>query len=167
MNHFPCEHQNDGAIIKKTAEPAPVPTIVQEQQDHASRKWYQTLWDKVKGYTATDALRLKEAGIQTAEGEAAQRVNNAKKIEAEAQLLHAEADLKRQEAALKEIEWRSALNNLQNSQVKEEIENTERQAAALERLANAISAIRQKGGDIGFDPNQLVNAIKTLEEKMK
>lgn len=165
MSQFSNAPDGEGAIIKKTAQPAPVPADAQEQQDKASRSFLRELLNKIKGYTAQDAKRLKEAAIQIAEGEAAQKVNEARKIEAEAQKIHAEADYKRQKAALKEIEWRKSLREIEECKKNADIENTERQAAAIERLANAISVLKQKGGEVGFDKEQIENALKMLEEK--
>jgi uncharacterized protein (UPF0335 family) len=167
MNEFDESQNQPNALVKKVVQPAEVPPSLEEQQQKATAGWWRTLLNKVKGYTASDASRLKEAAISGVEGESAKRVNEAKKLEAEAQMLHAEAEVKRQEAALKSLQIRKKLFELEDNRLDEDIERIERIADATEHLANAISRIRQMGGDVGFDTSQLENMLKQIEKKAK
>jgi len=98
---------------------------------------------------------LKEAGVQLVEGEAGKAIGEAKKLEAEAQRIHAQAERERQAAARGNVERRPEEDNLEEERLELPVEYAERVAEATERVADAIRTIRQKGGDVLFDSDEI------------
>jgi len=164
---FPVDGQDTkGTAIRKSALPAHAPDELSEQQEEATYGWWQTLWNKVRGHTASDARRLKEAAVNGVEGEAGKRMSEARKLDAEAQLLYAQAEEKRRDAALKKVKYDRQVHELQGDQLDEDIDRMERVANATERLANAISRIQQMGGDVAFDSEQLGALLGINEDEL-
>jgi hypothetical protein len=155
----------ESAVVKKHAEPASVPEELEEEQAKATFGWLRTIWNWIRGQTASEARRLKEAGVRAVEGEAAKRVNEAKKLDAEAEKMYAETEQKRQEAALLELQRRKQEAQLEGEQLEKDIERAERIADAAERVEKAISTIRQKGGDVAFDTEQLKRLLEAELER--
>jgi hypothetical protein len=102
-------------------------------------------WRAVRGYAADDISRLKEAGVLQVEAKAQKDLAEAKEKIANAARLHAEAEKFRSEAYAIRV---TADTNLLEAQVK-----------ALERIEAIISAIRQKGGSVAFDTNEIARHI--------
>ena len=112
--------------------------------------------DWVRGRTAEDFGRVKEAGIQVAEGEGRMRHAEALRNEAEAAVQFAEAEVKLQEAEAKRIENEAARRALaERSPTEAEVGRAERIADAVERMERSMSAVRAKGGVVGFDLEEL------------
>jgi hypothetical protein len=150
----PLENTNVGSAIavRKTIVPAQAPPSQQMMQEKATYSWLTKLICLVKRYTAADYGRLKEAGISMVENESKKKGGEAAKLFAEAEEIHARAELLRQEKAIKDAA-------ISASWVNNNIDTINATAAALERLSNAISNIKQKGGDVGFDQEQLEKAV--------
>jgi len=167
MNLSTDGQDSKGAYIRKRALPSQVPGELNNQQEEATFGWLRTIWNKVRGLTASEARRLKEAAVHGVEGEAAKRMNEARKLDAEAQLKYALAEEKRREAALKELEYERQARSLQNTQLYEDVDRVERIADATERLADAISRIRQMGGDVAFDSDQFEKLLGTDADELQ
>lgn len=165
MSWFSKEKTEETAIIRKVAESASVPPELQQEQNRATRGWVRKILEKFRGLTADDARRLKEAGVRMVEGKADKEINAARKLDAEAADKYADAEVKRQEAALKALEVQK--KTFEQNPGKDELD-IERIAAATERLADAISRIRQMGGDVQLTQlDALQGQIGSGEEKAK
>lgn len=105
----------------------------------------QCFWQAIKGYTATDIDRIKEAGVQ--------------KIEAQARKDHAEADAKIAAAARDHAEAEKLRAEADAIRCKAKNDQLITQAEAIERFSNAVSNIRRKGGDVGFSQKELIEYI--------
>lgn len=148
------------AILKKRAEPAEVPDHLEEAQAEATFGWLHKLWNWLKGHTASEARRLKEAAVDKVEGESSKAKKEAKKLDAEAELLYAEAEQKKQEASLKELMRRMEKQQTEADALERKANQAERMADALERLEEAINRLRQKEGDVDLDTNQILKLLE-------
>ncbi len=164
MSWLSNKKEKKGALIKKNPVPAEVHSDLQPQQDQATRLWFQILWDKFRGLTEDDALRLKEAALKKFEGQAAKEVSDARRLDSEATLNHAKAEKERQEAAQIELKNRQKSSELEKQSKEADAEQIERIADAAQRLADAISRIRQEGGDVQFVFEKLGVPSGQLEE---
>lgn len=118
------------------------------------KSWLRTIGEFigfVKRYTASDLDRLKEAGVALVEAKVDDKRADSEEKIARAADLHASAELKEAQkfVALKEAEGDLIL----------------KKAEAIERVANAISKIRQNGGDVSFDLNQLMGLLGNGEKE--
>ncbi len=161
----PFDPKEENVILRKRAEPASVPEELEEDQTEATFGWLRQLWNWLKGHTATEARRLKEASVRKVEGEAAKSQKEAKKIDAEAELIYARKEKKKQEAKREELERLKERKKLETETLEQKAENSERIANAFERVEKAISRIRQKGGDVALDDEQLQRLLEAEIEK--
>lgn len=166
MKELTEKNEELAIVIQKKAQPSLVPENLNEQQKRATFNWLRNLWHKVKGYTASDVLRLKEAAIQNVEGEALKKLSEAKKNEAEAARLFAESERIKRESAIKDLEIANKKKSLVDSITEEDMSKLERVANATERLNNAISSIRQKGGDVGFDSETIKKILESNDQEL-
>ena len=162
MEWTPEQEQEDQAlvIVSKTAKPLSRPSATSQQQKQKERAFFCTVrnaWNWLRGYTAEDVAKLKEAGIQKLQGEglkplaearakvgeAAERHANAEKLRAEAEKAKAEADAIRRKA---------------DGEYAKDI------SIAVQNVADAMSKIKQAGGTVAFDEQQL---LKLLTEGQK
>lgn len=134
---------------------------LQRQQDEATEGLVRRVWGWIKGQTVEDVARLREAGVQLVEGEAATKVNQAKKLEAEARKAHAEADAIEQDTATKRLLLQIELRELN----KNNLDDSGQVLNAVERVELSMSRIRQDGGSIAFDSDQLSKLLPEHQEE--
>ena len=114
------------------------------------------LYRAIRGNTATDVSRLKEATIQQVEGPGRLQLAQAEAKIAEAAKLHAEAEKAHAEAQKIKAEGQSAL-------IDAETRSMTAKAEAVDRVLRAISKIRQEGGDVAFDEAELRTMLSMRE----
>jgi len=135
-------------LIQKTARLLPAPP---EQAQQTRRSFFRVLkdiWNAVKGYTADDIARLKEGGVQQVEGKGQTAVAEAKAKVAEAAERHAKAELNLAEA-------RKADAEAYATKKKADGEYAKNVADAMVTVVEAMSRIKQAGGSVSFDLNQI------------
>ncbi len=140
-------------IVKKTIDPAAVPKSFHDEQIHGTYNWFVRLWHAVRGYTANDIGRLKEAGVRLVENESDLKAADVRKKLAQAERSFAEAEYLRQAAALKR-------SKAEKKDAEAEAIRIKATTDALDRFSDAVSRIRQQGGDVAFSLEQLENLIR-------
>jgi hypothetical protein len=139
-------------IIEKKISPLEVPQKLEKQQRKGTFRLFVKCWHWLKGYTADDIVRLKEAGLRKIEADNELKEAEAFKKMAEATESFARAEAIRQETALKKA---LSEGKVIDSIDYKEVENAE------QRLNSAINKIHLKGGRILIDNN----AVKKLIEQ--
>lgn len=139
-NKLPSEISEDKErLIARQVEP-----VGEKENKKIKKSFLRTIGEFlgfVKKYTASDIDRLKEAGVALVEAKTAAKEAEAFEKIAKAAELHASAELKKAQSAATKLD---AEGNL-----------LVKRAEAMERAANAFSKIKQNGGDIAFDSEQL------------
>ena len=141
MTETPDKKTNDQSLI-------PVQVSPKEKTDEPLRikksflRWAGEILGLMHRYTVEDLCRLKEAAISEREGLGRKANAEAAKLIAEAANLQAEADLKN-----------AKISAIRNS-------TEDRQDAALDRVLDAISNIKQQGGSVASDSEQLEHMLK-------
>lgn len=157
-DHSPLE----SSLVKRRLEAANVPPKFKAQQQRSTFGLVGRLLKAIRGYTIDDIGRLKEAGVGMVEAETKIKESTALKNLAEAERMYAEVEEKRIENSIKEAELQklqaeARLVNAETSKTEAEtvgIKNKIREVA-LSRLLQAVSQIRQQGGDVMLDRKQL------------
>lgn len=155
----PEQSEEQVVLVQKTAKMLPVPA---GQEQKARRGFFKVLADigkAIKGYTADDIGRLKEGGVQKVEGEGQKAIAEAQAKVAEAAKLHAEAELKRAEAELKRAEVSKAKAEAYATARKADGEYAKDVAAAWNSFQEAQSRIKQAGGSVSFDFEQIFHLL--------
>ena len=62
-------YSEEKPIVSRQLAPASVDPEQAPQQERATYNWFVRLWHSVRGYTAGDIARVKEAGVRLLEGE--------------------------------------------------------------------------------------------------
>jgi hypothetical protein len=106
----------------------------------------------LKDYTAEDINRLKEAGVSKVEGHAKDINADAARKIAEAAKLHAEADLISAHKAKTAADAYAVTR-------KADADYALSVADAIQKVADAMNNLRQKGGNTGFDEKQLIQLL--------
>ena len=141
---FNASESEDRAIplIKKEAVPAPVPKRHLSSQYKAFRKLGQFLSYAVSAVEekfGNEASRLIEGGVSKVEGESSIKIAEAKKIEAEAELIHAQ------------VEEVNIKNALRVHDAIKSFSSPEKIAVAENRLLEALLNIVKKKGMVYMD----------------
>ena len=167
MTFFSKDPVEESKIIKRAVEPAPVPESLQDRQTRGTYNLITKLWHWLRGYTASDIDRLKKAAVRQVEltaevkaadalqklSEAERNFAEAEKIRGEAAINHALGEMEAEALRMKAQAEAEALR--MKAQAEAEALRLQTIADAMERLINAISHVRQKGGDISLDIKQL------------
>ncbi len=152
--------EDEGRIVERRALPAPVPDEVASRQQEATVAWHVRLWRWLRGYTAEDINRLKEAGVSRVEAETDAKAAEAALKISEAHKNFAEKEKIAQEALL--IKAQAARTIAEADKIKAEAEKlrVDTVVDAIDRLSTAASRIRQSGGEIFLDKEQLEKLIR-------
>lgn len=146
------EEPEQNKIVKKTIDPAPVPKDLKNKQIGSTYSWIVRLWRAIREYTVEDIGRLKEAGVSLVENKSNLKAAETYKSLAEVERTFAEAEDLRQAAALKKAQAKKVEEEAKEIRIRAKIE-------AFEHLSNAVSRIRQQGGEVAFNLEQLENLI--------
>lgn len=148
MSFNGCEDEKRSALMPWEGRAAIAqegkPASDSEQQARSFAKTMLHLWKLVRGYTADDIARLKEAGVRQVEAKAAKDFAEAEEKIANAAKAHAEAEAIRAKAAC----------DLLTAKLE-----------AVERVEAAISRIKQKGGAVAFSEDELRAIVLRTGEK--
>jgi hypothetical protein len=137
------------------------PSRSPRSQQHPKSFFYFVayFWRLLKGYTANDIDRLKEAGVRLVEGkaekehaEATAKIATAAREHGEAERARAEAEKLRAEADL--------------LRAKSDADSLLSQVEAFERVETAISKIKQRGGDVAFSKAEILRLVWRESERM-
>jgi len=160
MSFLPnSEAEEEGRIVERHVLPAPVPQHLEAQQEKATRAWHIQLWQWLRGYTGEDINRLKEAGVRRVEADADAKAAEARQKISEAERNFAERERIKQEALLKQAEAAKAIAEANKTNAEAMKIRMEAIVNAVEQLSAAASRIRQNGGDVFLDKDQLKRLI--------
>lgn len=137
------------------------PATSRQPQQHPKSFFYFVAycWRLLRGYTANDIDRLKEAGVRQVEAKAEKEHAEATAKIGTAAREHAEAERARAEAEKLRAEARALRS-------KSEVENLLAQVEAFERVETAISRIKQRGGDVAFSKAEILRLVWRESEQM-
>ena len=170
------EQQEDDScsMLRKQGTPASASGEAQLRQRRSLWRAIGVFFGMCRDYTADDFARLKEAGVQKAEHHAAHEQAKAKREDAEAEKILAEAaeiheriDESKRKDALRVMEYRkdqltkqAEIEVARAKRADSEARRAQAMADAMERVSDAISTIRSKGGNVAFDSDQLMRLLQ-------
>lgn len=145
MTSFLSEGDEEARIVPKSATPLPVPSAEVLRQRRGFFRTIGVWFGLLRDYTAEDINRLKEAAVSHVEAQVANKM--------------AEAELKVAEAAKQHAEAEEVLARRYATRIKAEGDYAKNMAEAFEKLTLAISRIKEAGGSISFDQEQLMRLL--------
>ena len=153
MNHL--DDNKPTIIIKKTIVPVEAKGDGAIKQVESTPGFFRSIWYKIKGYNYDDVKHLKDAAVRGGIAKVLSEEAKMNKINAEASEIFEKAEKLKIENAkerlkLKELNRKDELAEFENN-----VEKAEKIAEAFDRLDSAISKIKQKGGAVGFDNEQI------------
>lgn len=165
--------EDDAAyLVRRDMGPVEVPAGDTPRQRRGFFRAIAEFLRLVKQDAASDAARLREAGVQNVELRNVGKAAEAQKNVADAAKLHAEADVAHQERALaaERVAGARIDNEVKAAEAKAAIAeaNTRRLRAireATEELRATLTSLRIASGELGFEREQLVRLLSQgLEE---
>lgn len=138
-NIVPVEAKGDGAIKQVESTPG----------------FFRSIWYKIQGYNFDDVKYLKDAAVRGGVAKVLSEEAKMNKINAEAAEIFEKAEKLKIENAKERLQLNKLNRNDELAEFEHNVEKAEKIAEAFDRLGNAISIIKQKGGAVGFDNEQI------------
>lgn len=162
-------------IIKKTIIPAEVKGEGAVKQVESTPGFFRNLWFKIRGYSIDDVKYLKAAAVRGGAAKMLSEEAKMNKINAEAAEIFERKEKIKIENAKEELQLKKLYRQDEIDEFENHVEKAEKIAEAFDRLESAISKIKQKGGAVGFDNEQIESflqkflnlSINSSQEKKK
>jgi hypothetical protein len=142
-------------IIKKTIVPVEAEGDGAIKQVESTPGFFRSIWYKIQGYNFDDVKYLKDAAVRGGIAKLLSEEAKMNKINAEAAEIFGKAEKLKIENAKERLQLKELNRKDELAEFEYNVEKAEKIAEAFDRLDSAISNIKQKGGAVGFDNEQI------------